>query len=482
MANLLETYKSRLAVADQVHAKTHNGQRLDSTKKLFIAKCLDNTNKFLTEAFENSTGTQRSDMGAFKKFTLNLTNVVLPNLIAPDLVLVHPMASFSGYVTYLSYVAGSTKGDVTRGDRFNSIWEMGQMTEGRQLYTSDRVVETFTGDGSTTTYTPVWTPVDGTITAVDANGDAVPFTVTTVYHKDLAEEHGATTIDGERVDGAGNTVMNLYNSSAASNKTVITFGSAPAQDAVIRIGYVYNNVVVPQNDLPLLNAKMESIALTAHARRIAISYSQMAAFQAKQDYGFDLGDKLAEQASAELSYEIDSEVVNLLADSAEMNSSLTWSKTLPVGVGKMEHYAGFSEMLEIAKAVLYKRTQKFSPNYMLVAADVMPVLTMIPGWSAAPAGAIAGPYFAGTLNGLRVYVSPIMADGTYVLGVNGNDMMTSAAVYAPYMPIVPTQLLGFADGNMTQGFSTLYDLKLLSTYVKDGKTFSPLLIKGQITA
>ena len=44
MANLLETYKSRLAVADQIHAKTHNGQRLDSTKKLFIAKCLDNTN------------------------------------------------------------------------------------------------------------------------------------------------------------------------------------------------------------------------------------------------------------------------------------------------------------------------------------------------------------------------------------------------------------------------------------------------------
>lgn len=272
------------------------------------------------------------------------------------------MASFSGYVTYLSYVAGSTKGDVTRGDRFNSIWEMGQMTEGRQLYTSDRVVETFTGDGSTATYTPVWTPVDGTITAVDASGNAVSFTVTTAYQKDLAEEHGATTIDGERTDGAGNTVMNLYNSTAASNKTTITFASAPANGAVIRIGYVYNNVVVPQNDLPLLNAKMESIALTAHARRIAISYSQMAAFQAKQDYGFDLGDRLAEQASAELSYEIDSEVVNLLADSAEMNSSLTWSKTLPVGVGKMEHYAGFSEMLEIAKAVLYKRTQKLTFN------------------------------------------------------------------------------------------------------------------------
>jgi hypothetical protein len=30
------------------------------------------------------------------------------------------------------------------------------------------------------------------------------------------------------------------------------------------------------------------------------------------------------------------------------------------------------------------------------------------------------------------------------------------------MAIVPTQLLGFADGGMSQGFSTLYDLKLLN--------------------
>lgn len=39
------------------------------------------------------------------------------------------------------------------------------------------------------------------------------------------------------------------------------------------------------------------------------------------------------------------------------------------------------------------------------------------------------------------------------------------------MPIVPTQLLGFADGGMSQGWSTLYDLKMLNP---------SLLVKGQI--
>lgn len=84
------------------------------------------------------------------------------------------------------------------------------------------------------------------------------------------------------------------------------------------------------------------------------------------------------------------------------------------------------------------------------------------GWNAAPAGQINGPYFAGTLNSLKVYVSPAIEAGKYLIGVNGDDMMSSVAVYAPYMTIVPTQLLQYADGGTTQGFSTMYDLQVLN--------------------
>lgn len=65
----------------------------------------------------------------------------------------------------------------------------------------------------------------------------------------------------------------------------------------------------------------------------------MAAYQAKTDYGFDLGDQLAEKAVGQLSYEIDTEVTDLLIDHAEVQSELIWSKTLPVGVSKAEHYS-----------------------------------------------------------------------------------------------------------------------------------------------
>ena len=199
----------------------------------------------------------------------------------------------------------------------------------------------------------------------------------------------------------------------------------------------------------------------------------MAAFQAKTDYGFNMEDELAKQAVGQLAYEVDTEVVTTLDETAgAADAALTWSKTLPVGVSKMEHYEGFSEIIEIARAIIYNRTKRFAPNYMIIAADVLPVLTFISGFTAAPAGQVNGPYFAGTLNALKVFVSPALDPGKFLIGVNGNDGMSSVAVYAPYLPICPTQLLGFADGSMNQGFATMYDIKVLN---------ENLIIAGKVT-
>lgn len=242
----------------------------------------------------------------------------------------------------------------------------------------------------------------------------------------------------------------------------------------LRIRYAYDNVYIPQNDLPLVNAEMKQIPLVAKARRVAIYYSQIAAFQAKTDYGFDLGEQLAEKACAQLAYEIDTEITDLLCAQAAEDPELVWNKFIPSGTGmsKAEHYEGFSEIIEIGKQKIYDKTKRFAPNYMLCASNVLPVLSFIKGFKAAPVSSINGPYFAGTLNGIKVFVTPNIDAGKFVLGVNGDDMMSSAAVYAPYMAVVPTQLLGYADGGLSQGWSTMYALEMLN---KD------LLVAGHIT-
>lgn len=373
---------------------------------------------------------------------MNLTTVAVPSLIAFDLVIVYPMSSMSGFINYLEYTAGSNKGETKQGDVFNSPFGLGKVDPN---YTSSRVVE------------------PNKIVAEDSD-----FVINLMWKPVITED--GKLADGKIVKVVGGEEITNYTVDSKTGKIKVTGESA---DTEVKVGYLYDNVVIPQNDLPILNVQMKSIALIAKARRIAVYYSQIAAFQAKTDYGFDLGDQLAEKAVGQLNYEIDTEVCQMLIDNAPNDGDLVWSKTLPVGVSKTEHYEGFTEILEIARQKIYDRTKKFVPNYMLIASNILPIISFIKGWTAAPTGDMNGPYFAGTLNSLKVFVTPNIAPNTFVIGVNGNDMMSSAAVYAPYMPVVPTQLLGYADGGMSQGFSTMYDLKMLNPN---------LLVAGRVTA
>ena len=431
--NLLETYSRQLKVAEAYVAKNFEGKTMSSNTALATAVLLDNTNRWITESLNNTIGAaSRSDLGDWKKFCLNLTNIAVPSLIANDLVIVHPMTSYSGSVAYLEYVSLTDKGGVAKGDMFNSVFGHGEMTDARQNFTSQVIIET-TGANGALTFDEV---VEGGLTYMDETSNAV--------------KKATYKVDGVYTD------------------------EAPTAEGV-KVAYIakqFQMASVPATEIPAIGPRMKHIPLVAEPRRIAVRYDQITAFQAKTDYGFSLDKQIAEQACGELAYEIDTEIVAMLKDGAgEADEALTWSKTLPAGVSKFEHYNGFLEIVEMAKAIIYNRTKKFHPNYMVIASDVLPVLRFINGFTAVKNVKMNGPYKVGELDGLNVYVSPLMGAGEFFLGLNGNDMMSSAGVYAPYMAIVPTQLLGTPDGGMAQGFSTWYAKALLN---------KSLLIAGKI--
>lgn len=91
--NLLETYSRQIKVAEAYVAKNFDGRQVSDNTKLTTAVLLDNTNRFMTESIDSGLGThstERADLGAWKKFCLNLTNIAVPSLIANNLVIVHP--------------------------------------------------------------------------------------------------------------------------------------------------------------------------------------------------------------------------------------------------------------------------------------------------------------------------------------------------------------------------------------------------------
>jgi hypothetical protein len=423
--NLLETYSRQLKVAEAYVAKNFEGKQMSSNTALTTAVLLDNTNRWITESLNTEIGaTSRDSMGAWKKFCLNLTNIAVPSLIANDLVIVHPMTSYSGSVAYLKYVALDEKKIGGEGNtELNSVFGLGNMDDMRMSYTSQVVVETVGSD------------------------KAISFTV------DEIVANGFKYVEDGAVKTATYKVNGVYTNNA-------TFAEG---DKVAYKVADYQMEQVPAKKIPAIGPKMEHIPLVAEPRRIAVRYDQITAFQAKTDYGFSLDKQIAEQACGELAYEIDTEIVAMLKEGAgAADARLVWSKTLPAGVSKFEHYNGFLEVVEMAKAIIYDNTKKFHPNYMVIASDVLPVLRFINGFTAVKNAKMNGPYKVGELDGMGVYVSPIMGKGEFFLGLNGSDMMSSAGVYAPYMAIVPTQLLGTPDGGLAQGFSTWYAKALLN--------------------
>lgn len=375
--------------------------------------------------------------------------------------MVQPMSGFSGFVTYMQYALGTKKGSAggladsdpyknalqTYGYEISAFPEnqpvsmvadpfsLGKMSEEREAYTGQAIVEKVASGENATTLSLAWAPVRKGFFK-DANG---------ALHDVKIVSNGTTTY-----------------ANVADNGTV----TVPSSNAESVVTYVYDNAYIPATQLPTMVGRMKAIPLQAKVRRIAVYYSQLAAFQAKQDFGMDFESQIAQQAQAELQYEIDSEAVLLIKEHVPTDAVITWKDLAQGeehnGANYYSLYAeGLARAIEQAKAKIYTKTQRFMPNWMLVGAEALAALTFVKGFDAASTTAVAGPYLAGTYSGMKVFVSPLL-EAEMILGVNGVDGKTSVGIYAPYMPLVPTQLLGFADGTMSQGFSTMYDMKILN--------------------
>ena len=75
MANkLLESYKPRLQLAENLFARKNPGQKLTADDKLVMATCLDNCRKFLNESVRGTAGigVQLADMGAIKQMAMDV--------------------------------------------------------------------------------------------------------------------------------------------------------------------------------------------------------------------------------------------------------------------------------------------------------------------------------------------------------------------------------------------------------------------------
>lgn len=239
---LLEKFAPQLQVADRFLEKNF-GTTMSENTKLNTAVLIDNTNRFMTMMESmNTMATERSNLGDWKKFCLNLTNIGVPSLIANDLVIVHAMTSYSGSITYLEYQSRTNKGAVSQGTMFNSVFGLGNMTEARENFTAETIIDVMVDNAGTVSGLTA-TPIEGAIRDADGN---------------------ATTLKVVSATGV------KYYATAADYTPV-------AGDKVAYKSEEFQMTHVPAQDIPTIGPVMKQIPLIAEPRRIAVRYDQITA-------------------------------------------------------------------------------------------------------------------------------------------------------------------------------------------------------------
>ena len=429
----LKKYDSRIRVAENVQKKL--GKTMGFEKKVALATMLENTRKILE-------ATNSSNIPS-KTFFMDMITGVVPNLIASDIVSTQAMESKASIVSYLRYNYGTDKGATAAGTMFNNSLYTGKSDPN---YSSRLIVDEQVLDSVNFEYSPI-----------------LPATVV------LTLPDNTTLID----NGAGQIVDPTTSANKGTiNYTTGAFSCADATEGTTA-RYEYNNEQVPDLKVPEITISLAQIPIYAKSRKLAAYWGFDAAYDLKQQYGEDITDIMATQAAAEISYEIDTEIVNDLVRLAGAGTELSWNKIPPTGVNIIDHYDSFWVKLTEGAKIVFQETQRVEPNFIVCGTNVSAVIEVMRNFDGTGAAAgVAGPRFIGTLGGkYKVYTVPLMDADTFVMGYKGSNFLETGYIYAPYQPVLTTDILMPADFKGQQGYATSYGKKMVN---------SKMYIRGRI--
>ena len=413
----LKMHEKRIQIAESVRQKAGKSA-MTYEQKLATAVTLDNTARHIRamESLNFGGATQPASIGQYKRFALDMVSTIMPSLIAPEIVSVQALDNRVGMINILEYQYGSNKGSAKLGETFASpLGYQGMNTH----YTAASVDgEVITDGQEKLAYAPVKT---GSVRVM---------------------REGKLVTEGITVEEDG------------------TFTGLQTGDLVY---YLYDNETVPVN-APQIKLDIKSIPIETKARKLSAIWSFDAQYELSKEYGADMQQLLATQATAEIEQEIDNEITLDLLRIANAGPEISWSKVQPIGVNVVDHYDSFWNKIVEGSNVIYGATKRARANFMICGLGVDAVVKTMRNFVPAEDLTAVGPHFIGTLGGqIKVYVNPFYAPNEFVLGYKGSTMMDAGYVYAPYMPVMTTGMVTLADDFAArEGWATMYGKKAIN--------------------
>ena len=248
-----------------------------------------------------------------------------------------------------------------------------------------------------------------------------------------------------------------------------------------------------QQNIPEIDIKVESIAVTAQTRKLRARWSPELAQDLNAYHSLDAEVELTQILSEQVALEIDREILNDLLSQAN-GANLYWSRapgkflnketgaeiartsTLtpgPAFTGTVrEWYETLVETIIDCANTIHRKTLRGSANFVVLSPDVATLLEASvyyrPSYSIDGDGQVSAPFNlgaekVGTLsNRFTVYKDPYFPRSKILVGYKGGSYLETGYIYAPYVPLIVTPTI-FAPEDFTprKGVMTRYGKKMV---------------------
>lgn len=419
---------SRTRISERLN-EVADARKYGVMEKMNLEKIYRNTDRaIIAEGVTNP-----ANIPVMKNVSIDLITATIPNLVAPELYAVQPIDSPDALVGYWSFEYGDDKGDVKRGTAFNSSMGLGRVAPWYASgYDKDKAITAANANETINLGFPSIVP--GSIKFVDADGNA--------------------KVD-EPVDSKSGTIAGvgtIYYKSGTIETTAAVNGT---------ITYKYDNINEPTK-IPTLFAGRKNLRMIAQQYALSTPISITAAEIARRSLSTDLRAELMSQGFGELSFEIDTLLLNDLIDNATVYPTLTWSAAAPLGVSRKERFADFELMLYQAQSMMLQATGRFAPTHILTDSFGLWILKGIPGFQENSVSNKTGSYVAGTVAGMKVIVATRshLQPGEMVLIHRGSEQLDAPGVYSPYIPITSTEWIPSQELGEKKTYYTWYASKI----------------------
>jgi hypothetical protein len=293
--------------------------------------------------------------------------------------------------------------------------------------------------------------------------------------------------------GTGTAVKLIYSLQPTDNlRGDFEAGKTPGEGSGTA-GNVPTQSIDTDISIPEVNLVLNSEPIVAKTRKLKAVWTPELAQDLNAYHSIDAEAELTALLSEYVSMEIDLEILDMLNEAVEGQTTEAWSAQIGVEFSKSINattgeaiftrnansspnrtayvkstwFQTLGNKIQKVSNTIQKLTLRGGANFLVVSPDVATILESIPGYVVNTDGDSAkfamGVARVGSFaSRFQVYKNPYMTDNIVLVGFRGNNFLETGAVYAPYIPLIQTPLV-YDPVNFTprRGVMTRYAKKVV---------------------